>query len=95
MQAQVEPTILGLVVSWVASSDNGGKPMLSYRAEANPSCEVAALANEVPGETAYSCTIGNLDPQRDYTVTVTAINADGESTAVAAAAARPLPVQAP
>jgi hypothetical protein len=46
----------------------------------------------IPGETAYSCTIGNLDPAREYTVTVTAINAAGESTAVAAAAARPLPV---
>lgn len=67
-------------------------PIISYRAEANPSCEVTALADEVPGETAYSCTIGNLDPERDYTVTVTAINAAGESTAVAAAAARPLPV---
>ena len=67
-------------------------PVLCYRAQANPSCEVAAIADEVPGETAYSCTIGNLDPERDYPVTVTAINAAGEGAAVAAAVARPLPV---
>jgi hypothetical protein len=95
LQAQVEPTILGLVVSWVAPSDNGGTPMLSYRADANPSCEVTALANEVPGQTAYSCTIGNLDPGQDYTVTVTAINAVGESTVVAGAGAIQLPAPIP
>jgi hypothetical protein len=65
------------MVSWVAPSDN--TPIISYRAEANPSCEVPALADEVPGETAYSCTIGGLDPERDYTVTVTAINAAGKA----------------
>jgi hypothetical protein len=95
LQAQVEPTILGLVVSWVAPSDNGGTPMLSYRADANPSCEVTALADEVPGETAYSCTIGNLVPGQEYTVTVTAINAVGESTVVAGAGATPLPAPIP
>jgi adhesin/invasin len=92
LQAQVEPTLLGLVVSWVAPSDNGGTPMLSYRADANPSCEVTALADEVPGETAYSCTIGNLDPGQEYTVTVTAINAVGESMVVAGAVAPLRPV---
>jgi hypothetical protein len=90
LQVQVEPSELGLIVSWVAPGDNGGSPILSYRAEANPSCEVVALADEVPGETPYSCTIGNLDPEREYIVTVTAINAAGESAATAAAAARPL-----
>jgi hypothetical protein len=92
LQAQVEPTLLGLVVSWVAPSDNGGTPILSYRADANPSCEVTALVDEVPGETAYSCTIGNLDPGQEYTVTVTAINAVGESTVVAGAVAPLRPV---
>ena len=53
---------------------------------------MAALADEVPGETAYSCTIGRLDPARDYTVMVTAITAAGESTTTAAAAVRPLQV---
>jgi hypothetical protein len=81
-----------LIVSWVAPGDNGGTPIISYRAEANPSCEVVALADEVPSETAYSCTIGGLDPERDYTVTVTATNAAGESTAVAGSSARPQPV---
>jgi hypothetical protein len=80
---------LGLIRGWVAPSDNGGTPMLSYRADANPSCEVTALADEVPGETAYSCTIGNLDPGQEYIVTVTAINVVGESTVVAGAGATP------
>lgn len=92
LQLQIEPVALGLIVNWVAPSDNGGTPILSYRADANPSCEVTALADEVPGQTAYSCTLGNLDPGREYTVSVTAINAVGETTVVAAAAVQPLPV---
>jgi hypothetical protein len=92
LNVQVQPTTQGLTVSWVAPSDNGGTPIIGYRAEANPSCEVLALADEVPGETGYSCTIGGLDPERDYTVTVTASNAAGESTAVAGSSARPQPV---
>ncbi len=90
-QVQVEATTLGLIVRWTAPSDNGGSPVLRYRAQANPSCEVEALPDEVSGATPYSCTIFNLDPNRDYTVTVTAINAVGESVAVAADSARPLP----
>lgn len=85
LQVQVESAERSLIVSWVASSDNGGSPVVGYRAQANPTCEVAALADEVPGETAYSCTIGNLDAEREYTVTVSAINAAGESPAVTAA----------
>ena len=76
--------------------DNGGSPILSYRAQANTSCEVTALVDEVPDVTTYSCTIGSRDPEQEYTVTVTAINAAGEGTAVAAAAARPLrPIPVP
>ena len=95
LQVQVEPTMLGLIVSWIAPSDNGGTPIQSYRADANPSCEVTALANEVPGQTAYSCTISNLAPGQEYIVSVTAINAVGESTVVAGAGATPLPAPIP
>ena len=96
MQVRVQPSAFSLFVSWMAPNDNGSSPFLSYRAQANSSCEVTALVDEVPGVTAYSCTIGNLDPEQEYTVTVTAINAAGEGTAVAAASARPLrPIPVP
>jgi hypothetical protein len=86
LQVQVTPGLGSLNVSWVAPADNGGSPILRYRAEANPTCEVEARVDEVPGVTSYSCTINNLDPEREYTVTVVAINAMGESTAASAAA---------
>ena len=95
MEVHAEPVERGLRVSWLAPLDDGGSPILSYRAQVNPSCEVPALANEIPGETAYSCTIGNLDPEQDYVATVNAINAAGEGLGTAAdggESTQPLPV---
>ena len=90
LQVEVNPGERSLTISWIAPSDNGGSPILRYRAEANPTCEVDALVDEVPGETIYSCTITNLNPEQEYTVTVVAISAAGEgAVASAATAARP------
>ncbi|NKI34736.1 IPTL-CTERM sorting domain-containing protein [Wenzhouxiangella sp. XN79A] len=92
LMGQVEPGAGSLTVSWVAPATDGGSPILGYRAEANPTCEVDALPGEVPGVTAYSCTIDFLNPSTAYTVTVTAINAVGETTVVVAAGIQPDPV---
>lgn len=90
LQVEVNPGERSLTISWIAPSDNGGSPILRYRAEANPTCEVDALVDEVPGETIYSCTITNLNLEQEYTITVVAISAAGEgAVASAATAARP------
>lgn len=90
LQVKVSPGERSLSVSWVAPTNNGGSPILRYRAQANPTCEVEALTDEIPGETRYSCTIRNLDPEQEYTVTVMAINDAGQSTeASGATSARP------
>ena len=75
----VTPDIYSLRVSWRAPTDDGGSPVLRYRAFSNPSCEVEAI----PGVEEYSCVIEGLDPATNYEVRVIAINAIGEADAIA------------
>ena len=67
---QVRPAVNGLRASWSAPASDGGQPIVSYTATANPSCQVMA----VPGVTDYSCLISPLDPEESYQVMVTATN---------------------
>jgi len=83
LSIQVVPRPAALRVSWLAPLNDGGSPITRYVARANPSCEVPALANEVPGETLYSCDITGLDPEQTYQVFVTAFTDAGSSEAAA------------
>lgn len=61
-------------VSWTAPEDDGGSPILSYRATSDPggrTCDVHA-----PG---LSCIVTGLTQGSEYTFTVTAINDRGPS----------------
>ena len=83
LDIQVTPSVSRLQVSWTAPLDNGGTPIVRYVARANPSCEVLALPNEVPGETQYSCELINLSPEQTYQVFVSAVTGAGETEATA------------
>jgi hypothetical protein len=83
LSIQVVPRPAALRVSWLAPLNDGGSPITRYVARANPSCEVPALANEIPGETLYSCDITGLDPEQTYQVFVTAFTDAGSSEAAA------------
>ena len=76
---QVKPGFTSLLVSWRTPLDDGGSPIIGYVAFANPSCEVPAVPNEVPGVTQYSCELTGLNPSLSYSVFVSAINAVGEA----------------
>jgi hypothetical protein len=83
LDIQVTASINRLQVSWTAPLNNGGMPIVRYIARANPSCEVPALPNEIPGETLYSCELINLDPEQTYQVFVSAVTGAGETEATA------------
>lgn len=86
LDIEVEPLVGGLLVSWTTPLDDGGSPIVRYVARANPSCEVQALPDEVPGVSSYSCEIRELDANLSYTVFVTAITEAGLDSEAAAGA---------
>ena len=77
LNIDVQAVVGGLLVSWTAPLDDGGSPITKYVARANPSCEVPAVPNEIPGETRYLCAIIGLSGSASYQVGVAVVTAAG------------------
>lgn len=69
-------------VRWIASDTNGGSAITSYTIESSPSTAATPLVVSAPATTA---TIPGLTNGTPYTFTVTAKNADGQSSDPSAA----------
>jgi len=81
----------GLTVIWSPPRDDGGSPIVAYRATASPGGRTCSYDSSI--DTGNRCEITNLDPRQTYTVTVIAQNALLESLPSAASAPEsPLPL---
>ena len=85
----VTPAPSSLAVSWTAPTPNGGSPVSSYTATANPGAKTCTYSVPSIGSPVNSCTIGGLSAAQVYTVSVTATNVVGTGPSTTSPSASP------
>lgn len=80
LQATGNPGPTDVPLSWLASADNGGRPVSSHQVAAYTNSAMTALAlTKTVGGTTLATTLEGLQPGQDYWIRVRASNSEGTS----------------